>query len=155
MWQVLVFKRKLMVLIFILWNVKLLLLLLFNISLRFRFFQKHSFKHTHLLSFLGRANIEGGQTLKPNCILKHSLMCSSGSKKLIYKVFFSNQVTEIMCFWVPSNLAKKYWRISNKILCPFFLVPLALYCVCYFGFGWLVVFFSRFLFILSHLTCNF
>lgn len=101
--QVLVFKRKLMVWIFVLWNVKLLLLLLFSMSLRVHFFQQHSFKHTHLWNFLRRATIEGGQTLKLNCILKHYLMYSSGSKKLIKKVILSNQVTEIMCFSVPSN----------------------------------------------------
>jgi len=140
--QVLVFKRKLMVWIFVLWNVKLLVLLLFNISLRVHFFQKHSFQHTYLLNFLGRANIE--QTLKTNCILKHSLMYSSVSKKLIYKVILSNQVTEIMCFWVPSNSAKKYWLTSKNVLCPFFLVPFGFVYTTFVTLGFFLAYFFLF-----------
>lgn len=71
---------------------KLLLLLLFSISVRFHFFQKHSFKYTHLLNFLGRTNREGGQTLKTNSILRciHLAVKSLNRK--------ASQATEIMCF---------------------------------------------------------
>lgn len=46
------------------------------------FLPAHSFKHIHLLNSLGRASIDEGQTLKTYCILKHSLMYSSGSKNV-------------------------------------------------------------------------